>query len=164
MVPIRVSLLTRSKCSFRRVHRTICKEGIRHMQLAIKTRLYGLSISGLIFVAAVSATGYMGITSVERTTAQVAATGSAIRNHIEAGVYNDLTRADTSAVFTAKGDDQQNEVEEFAQHSKLLEDRIAKARDLAVDSASKAMLDDEKQLSAEYVKAGTSLADAIIHN
>jgi methyl-accepting chemotaxis protein len=134
------------------------------MQLTIKTKLFGLTISSLVFVAGVSATGYWGVMSVKRTTVEVAATGSAIRNHIEAGVYNDLTRADASAVFTAKGDEQQNKAEEFAQHSKLLQDRIAKARDLAVDSASKAMLDDEKQLSAEYVKAGTSLADAIIHN
>ena len=134
------------------------------MQLTIKTKLFGLTISSLVFVAGVSATGYWGIMSVKRTAVEVAATGSAIRNHIEAGVYNDLTRADASTVFTAKGDEQQNKAEEFAQHSKLLQDRIAKARDLAVDSASKAMLDDEKQLSAEYVKAGTSLADAIIHN
>jgi methyl-accepting chemotaxis protein len=134
------------------------------MQLTIKTKLSSLTISSLMFVAAVSATGYWGITSVHKTTIEVAATGSAIRNHIEAGVYNDLTRADTSAVFTTKGDEQQNKVEEFAQHSKLLEDRIAKARGFAVDPASQSMLDSEKELSAQYVKAGDSLIDAIIHN
>ena len=78
------------------------------MRLTIKARLFGLTIISLMFVAGVSATGYWGITSVEKTTAEVAATGSAIRNHIEAGVYNDLTRTDTSAVFTEKGDAQQN--------------------------------------------------------
>ncbi len=67
-------------------------------------------------------------------------------------------------MFTAKGDDQQNKVEEFAQHSKLLEDRIAKARDFAVDPASQSMLDNEKQMSVEYVKAGNALIEAIIHN
>jgi methyl-accepting chemotaxis protein len=134
------------------------------MQLTIKTRLLGLTISGLVFVAGVSATGYWGITSVRRTTTEVAATGSAIRNHIEAGVYNDLTRADISAVFTAKGDDQQNKAEEFAQHGKLLEDRISKARDFAEDPSSQAMLDHEKQLSGEYVKAGDSLISAILRN
>jgi methyl-accepting chemotaxis protein len=134
------------------------------MRLTIKTQLFGLTISSLVFVAAVSATGYWGITSVQKTTVQVAATGSAIRNHIEAGVYNDLTRADTSAVFTAKGDEQQNKVEEFAQHSKLLEDRIAKAREFAMDPASQSMLDSEKQMSGEYVKAGDALIDAIVHN
>jgi hypothetical protein len=98
------------------------------MQLTIKARLLGLTISGLVFVAGVSVTGYWGITSVHQTTVQVAATGSAIRNHIEAGVYNDLTRTDTSAVFTEKGDEQQNKAEEFAQHGKLLQERLAKAR------------------------------------
>jgi len=134
------------------------------MQLTIKTKLYGLTVTGLIFVAAVSATGYWGITTVERTTVEVAATGSAIRSHMEAGTYNDLTRTDTSAVFTGKGDDQQNAAEEFAQHSKLLGERIANARSLATDPASHSMLDGETQLSDQYVKAGDALVSAIIHN
>jgi methyl-accepting chemotaxis protein len=134
------------------------------MQLTIKAKLYGLTVAGLTFVAAVSATGYWGITTVQRTTVEVAATGSAIRNHMEAGVYNDLTRTDTSAVFTAKGDDQQNAAEEFAQHSKLLQDRVAKARSLASDQASRSMLDYETQLSDQYVKAGDALVGAIMHN
>ena len=134
------------------------------MELTIKTRLLGLTISGLVFVAGVSATGYWGITSVHRTTAEVAATGSAIRNHIEAGVYNDLTRTDTAAVFTSKDDEQQNKAEEFAQHGKLLQDRLAKARDFAIDPASQSMLDNEKQLSGQYVTAGDSLINAIVHN
>ena len=134
------------------------------MQWTIKTRLFGLTASGLVFVAGASATGYWGISSVQKTTVEVAATGSAIRSHLEAGIYNDLTRADTSAVFTEKGEEQQNKAEEFAQHSKLLQDRIAKARDFAVDSASQAMLDHEKQLSGQYVQAGNSLINAIIHD
>jgi methyl-accepting chemotaxis protein len=134
------------------------------MRLTIKARLFGLTISGLVFVAGVSATGYWGITSVRKATAEVAATGSAIRSHIEAGVYNDLTRADTSAAFTSKGDEQQNKAEEFAQHRKLLEDRIAKARDFAENPTSQPMLDYEKQLSGQYVNAGASLISAIIHN
>jgi hypothetical protein len=85
------------------------------MQLTIMARLFSLTISGLVFVAALSATEYWGITTVQRATVEVSATGSAIRNHIEAGVYNDLTRADMSAVFTTKGDDQQNKTEEFSQ-------------------------------------------------
>jgi methyl-accepting chemotaxis protein len=134
------------------------------MQLTIKTRLLGLTVSGLLFVAGVSATGYWGITSVQKTTTEVASTGSAIRNHIEAGIYNDLTRADTSAVFTTKGEEQQNKAEEFSQHSKLLQDRIAKARDLARDPSSRTMLDYEKQLSAQYATSGSALISAIIHN
>jgi len=134
------------------------------MQLTIKTKLLGLTVSSLVFVVSVSVTGYWGIASGERTTSEVAATGSAIRNHIEAGVYNDLTRADVSAVFNTKGDERQNKVEEFEQHGKLLQDRIAKARGFAADASSRAMLDEETQLSEQYVKAGHSLTDAILHN
>jgi methyl-accepting chemotaxis protein len=134
------------------------------MQFTIKAKLFSLTVGGLVFVAGVSATGYWGITTIEKTTADVAATGSAIRNHIEAGVYNDLTRSDTSAVFTAKGDEQQNKIEEFGQHCKLLQDRIAKARGFAVDSSSGAMLDNEKQLTQQYISAGNALIDAIVHN
>ncbi len=133
------------------------------MQLTIKTKLFGLTFGSLLFVAAVSATGYWGVTSVEKATHEAVATGSAIRNHIEAGVYNDLTRADVSAVFTTKAEEQQNKVEEFAQHSKILQDRIGKARSFAVDPATQTALDAEKQLSDQYLKAGDSLVNAILH-
>lgn len=134
------------------------------MQWTIKRRLFGLTLTGLLFVAAVSVSGYWGITSVEKTTADVAATGSAIRNHIEAGVYNDLTRADLAAVFAAKGDEQEDKVEQFAQDCKLLQDRVAKAHDFAVDSVSRSMLDSEQQMVEEYLKSGNLLVSAIVHN
>jgi methyl-accepting chemotaxis protein len=134
------------------------------MQLTIKTKLLGLTVSSLIFVASVSVTGFWGIASGQKTTTEVAATGSAIRNHIEAGVYNDLTRTDVSAVFTAKGEDQQNKAEEFEQHGKLLQDRITKARGFAVDTGSRTLLAEETQLTEQYVKAGHNLIDAILHN
>jgi methyl-accepting chemotaxis protein len=132
------------------------------MQWTIKAKLFGLTISSLVFVMAVSAVGYWGITSVQQTTVEVGATGSAIRNHIEAGMYNDTTRADVSAIFTQKGDEQQNKVEEFSQHCKLLGDRIAKARQLATDPASRTALDEEIQMTQQYVSSGKSLIDAIV--
>ncbi len=134
------------------------------MQATIKFKLFGLTISSLVFVAAVSVTGYWGITSVEKTAVEVGATGSAIRNHIEAGVFNETTRADVSAIFTQKGDEQQNKVEEFSQHCKLLQDRIAKARTFATDPASQSLLTEESAMVEQYTKAGNSLVDAIVHN
>jgi methyl-accepting chemotaxis protein len=133
------------------------------MLWTIKNKLFGLTICGLLFVAGVSVTGYWGITAVETTTVAVAATSSAIRNHIEAGVYSDTARADISAVFTQKGEEQQNKVEEFSQHCKLLQDRIKKARDFASDPASRALLNEENELVERYVTAGKSLVDAIVH-
>ena len=134
------------------------------MQWTIKQKLLGMTFSGLLFVTSVSITGYWGITSVEKTTAAVGATGSAIRNHIEAGIYNDSSRADVSAVFTLKGEEQQNKADEFEQHGKLLIARIAKARELANDPVSRASLDEESKTADAYLQAGHSLVEAIRHN
>jgi len=134
------------------------------MRWTIKRRLFGLTISGLLFIAAVSASGYWGITSVEKATSDVAATASAIRYHIEAGVYNDLTRADLAAVFSSKGDEQRNKVDAFAQDGKLLQDRLAKARQFAVDAPSRSMLDAEQQMADQYLKTGGSLVSAVVHD
>jgi methyl-accepting chemotaxis protein len=121
-------------------------------------------ITSAIFLAAVSVAGYWGIQAGEKSTREVAATGSAIRNHIEAGVYNDLTRTDIGAVFTAKGDERQNKVEEFEQHGKLLQDRIAAARTFASDDNSRKQLDDETDLARQYVSAAHALVEAMMHN
>ena len=123
-----------------------------------------VTMIALVFVVAVSGAGYWGISTVEQSTAEVAATSSAIRNHIEAGMYNDLTRADMSAVFTARGDEQQNRVENLTQHLKLLQDRIAKAEQFAVDPTSRKMLSDESQVLDQYLTAGAALAEAILHD
>ena len=134
------------------------------MRWTIRRKLLGLTILGLVFVVSVSAAGYWGISLVEKTTAEVAATGSAIRNHIEAGVYNDLSRADVSAVFLAKGDERQNKMEDLAQHFKLLGDRMVKARQFTVNPSSQALLDDELQSIAQCQKAGDALSQAIAHD
>jgi len=134
------------------------------MRLTIKMQLIGMAGSALLFVGAVSVTGYWGMTSLYKTTVEVASIGAAIRSHVEAGVYNDLTRTDISAVFTSKGDDQQGAVEQLQEHSRLLRDRIAKARNSATDAASRSMLDSEKQLSEQYAQAGDALVNAMLHN
>jgi methyl-accepting chemotaxis protein len=129
--------------------------------MTIKRKLLGLTITGLAFVLAISATGYWGITTVEETTAEVAATGSAIRNHVEAGVYNDMTRSDISAVFNAKGAARQNKLEDLAQHSRLLKDRIAKTDQLLSDTTLRGRIAQESHMADQYVSAGESLAHAI---
>ena len=129
--------------------------------MTIKRKLLGLTATGLAFVLAISVTGYWGISTVEQTTAEVAATGSAIRNHVEAGVYNDMTRSDISAVFTAKGDTRKSKLDDLAQHSRLLKDRIAKTEALLSDPTMRARLAGESRMIDQYVSAGESLAAAI---
>jgi methyl-accepting chemotaxis protein len=133
------------------------------MRLTVRGQLFGLAGASVLMVGAVSAAGYWGVTSLEKATSEVAAVGAAIRNHIEAGIFNDLTRADISAVFTAKGDDQQTALGELKQHSELLRDRIAAARALAIDPPTREMLDHEKELGDRDVQTTERLADAIEH-
>jgi methyl-accepting chemotaxis protein len=132
--------------------------------LTIKKKLLGLTIVSLAFVASVSAAGYWGISTVEQTTAEVGATSSAIRNHIEAGGFNDLTRSDVTALFTAKSDEQQNKMDDLSQHFKLLKDRIAKARSLAIGKEVQSALDEEAHLADQYQSAANGLVDAIQHS
>jgi methyl-accepting chemotaxis protein len=134
------------------------------MQWTIKKRLSALTICSLLFVAGVSATGYWGITSVEKTNVQVSATGIAIRNHIEAGVYNDMTREDISALFTKKGQEQQDNVDNLTLHSKLVAQRIAAARESVIDPAIQSTLDEESHLVQQYISAADTLSKAIVHD
>jgi len=134
------------------------------MRLTIKRKLYGLMICSLLFVAGVSLAGYWGIASVEKTTVEVAATGAAIRNHVEAGTYNDMTRDDISAVFAKKGQEQQDSLDNLALHSKMLEQRVTAARDAVTDSALRATLNEEVSLVQQYVSAGDALSKAIAHD
>jgi methyl-accepting chemotaxis protein len=131
------------------------------MKWSIKRRLYGLTIAAFMFVAGVSATGYWGITSVQKTTTQVAAMGIAIRNHIEAGMYNDMTRDDISAICTKKGQDQQDAVANWDTHSKLLSERSRAARTAVRDPSLQAALDTENRMVQEYQSTGNSLSKAI---
>jgi methyl-accepting chemotaxis protein len=129
--------------------------------MTIKRKLLGLTMTGLVFVLAISGAGYWGISAVRQTAVEVTATGSAIRNHVEAGVYNDMTRSDISAVFTAKGGAQRNKLEELAQHSTLLKERIAKTQALLSDPPLRARVSEESRMVDHYVSAGESLARTI---
>ncbi len=134
------------------------------MRLTIKAQLYGSCLSGLMFVAAVSATGYWGITSVTRTTSEVAAMGVAIRNHIEARTYNDMTREDIYALCTKKGQDQQDAIANLAAHFKLLMERSSAARAAVMDPALQATLDGERRMEQDYQAASDSLAKSIVQD
>jgi methyl-accepting chemotaxis protein len=134
------------------------------MQWTIKQRLFCLTITGLMFVAAVSATGYWGIKSVEATTAQLAASGTAIRNHIEAGVFNDLTRDDISTILTKKGVERGRIVENLALHSKMMAEHIAEARALVTDPAFQSTLEEERRMVERYLDATASLANMSAHD
>jgi methyl-accepting chemotaxis protein len=134
------------------------------MQLTIKARLFGLTISGLLFVACVSATGYWGITSVSKATGEVAGIGVAIRNHIEAGMYNDMTREDINQVCTKKGFEQQDAIANLAAHSEQLARGTTAARESVTDPALQAALDGEVQMVKQYLTITDALSKAVVQD
>jgi|HubBroStandDraft_6_1064221.scaffolds.fasta_scaffold04376_3 methyl-accepting chemotaxis protein len=134
------------------------------MRLTIKRKLYGLMICSLLFVVGVSVTGYTGITAVVKTTVEIAATGAAIRNHVEAGMYKDMTRDDISALSTKKGQDQQDSLDNLAVHSKVLAQRVDAARDAVLSPALRANLNEESGLAQKYVSAIDALSQAVTHD
>ena len=130
------------------------------MRLTIKAKLLGSTVGALIFLAGVSATGYWGITSVEKTTVEVAATGAAIRNHVEAGMFFDMTHDDISAVFAKKGQEQQDSLQNLSVHTKVFAQRIATARDAVINPALRVTLTDENKMVQDYSSAVDALAAA----
>jgi len=134
------------------------------MRLTIKTKLLGSTCGALIFLAGVSATGYWGITSVQKTTAEVAATGAAIRNHVEAGMFFDMTHDDMSAVFAKKGQEQQDSLQNLSVHTKVFAQRITAARDAVINPALRATLNDENSLVHDYASSVDALAAAFANN
>jgi len=131
------------------------------MRLTIKKKLFGLTISSLMVVGCVSATGYWGITSVEKTAGDVAATGIAIRNHIEARVYNDLSREDISAVIAKKGQDRIDSLNNLAANSKVLAQRVASAKEVATDPSVQSALAEESDLVQQYGNAIETFSKAV---
>jgi len=134
------------------------------MRLTIKTKLLGLTAAGLVFVAGVSATGYWGITSLQKATVEVATTGAAIRNHVEAGMYKDMTRDDFSAIFAKKGQDRQDSLDNLSAHTKVLAERVNAARDSVLNPDLRAALNEESKLVQEYSSAADVLSAAITHD
>ncbi|MGA2428541.1 MAG: methyl-accepting chemotaxis protein [Candidatus Acidiferrum sp.] len=123
------------------------------MRLTIKTQLFGLTTTALAFLAAVGATGYWGITIVEKTTTEVAATGAAIRNHVEAPTYVDMTREDISGAIHKTGQEQQDSLSNLALHSQVLAQRITASRDAVTDPVLKTALNEELSLMQQYQSA-----------
>jgi methyl-accepting chemotaxis protein len=134
------------------------------MRLKIKTQLFGLTVTGLLFIASVGATGYWGIRTLEKTTEEVSATGAAIRNHIEATTYNDMTREDISGAIHKTGSDRQDSLNNLLLHSQVLAQRITAARDAVTVPALKTDLTDELGLVQEYVSANGDLAKAAMND
>src|SRR5580700_526138 len=76
---LRTALRPLSPC--RKVRPCRMKEKF-HLRATIRFQLFGWTATGLEFLAAVGATGSVGITAVEKSAAKVSATAAAIRSYV----------------------------------------------------------------------------------
>jgi methyl-accepting chemotaxis protein len=129
------------------------------MQLTIRQKLYGLGLLGLLFSVTVGLTGVRGIGQVGGGVQDVASTSSAIRNHMEAGMFLDLTRADVSKMLTATGDAQDTAASEMAEHEKLLRVRQTAALALTQAADARVGLEHESAALEEYFDKASRISD-----
>jgi methyl-accepting chemotaxis protein len=128
------------------------------MTITIRQKLYGLGLLGLFFSVAIGLTGWNGIRQVGRGVQDVGATSSAIRNHMEASTFLDLTRADVSKILNATGDAQDTAASEFEDHQKLLRDRLAVAASFTHSPELLAALTKESATSEDYLAKSSKIA------
>jgi methyl-accepting chemotaxis protein len=131
------------------------------MRLTIRNQLFGLTATELVFLAAVGATGYVGITAVEKTTAEVSATEAAIRSHGEAPPFLDMTREDFSTAVHKTGQDRQDSLNKLAVHSETIAQRIGAARDAVTAPDLKKDLNEEVRLTDKYRDAIDAFSKSI---
>jgi methyl-accepting chemotaxis protein len=129
------------------------------MSLTIRQKLFGLGLLGALSSLLVGLTGWVGIRRVAEGVKGVADTASAIRNHMEASMFLDLTRADVSKMLTSSGDDQDSAASELAEHEKLLRDRLTSAAGLVRSSAATSAMRDENQAAEEYLSQASKIAE-----
>jgi methyl-accepting chemotaxis protein len=129
------------------------------MTITIRQKLYGLGLLGVVFSVAVGVSGWKGIRDVARGVKDVAATSTAIRSHMEASMFLDLTRADISKMLTASGDAQDTAAAELSEHQKLLRDKLGVAKSLSQGQAVLIALQKETKLSEEYLVQASKISD-----
>lgn len=121
------------------------------MNLSIRLKLYGLGLLGVLASLTVSIAGVRGISEILSQIEEIDATTYAVRPHVEAAMFLDLSRNDLSKMLTATGNAQENAASELGEHCKLLGDRLASAIANARDPQIRAGFDSEKGVLDAYL-------------
>jgi methyl-accepting chemotaxis protein len=130
------------------------------MNLSIRQKLYGLGTLGLVIAIGVGITGLYGISQVAGEMQTTSAMGAAIRNHLEAGMFLDLTRADVSKMMNSTGDGQDSAASELGDHQKLLRERIATTVSLARSPKASTALQAESKGIGSYLHAVSEITES----
>jgi methyl-accepting chemotaxis protein len=128
------------------------------MNLTIRTKLFGLSLAGLLFALAVSVAGYWGISRVGESLSDVFNTSSAQKNHMEANMMLDALRADTMAALIADNAQQHAAVwGKVQEHSKRFREVLAANKQLPLPAEIKSALDEIGQPLEDYIQGSEEM-------
>src|SRR5258707_7015891 len=93
----------------------------------MRTRLFTLSILGLLLAVAVGATGYFAVSQVQNGIQEIYVTSSALRNHMEADMMRHALKADVLAALLAHDDKSKDRVlADLADHSNRFRQYLSK--------------------------------------
>lgn len=121
------------------------------MNLTIRLKLYGLGLLGALTALTVGLAGVYGISKIHSQIENIDGTSYAVRPHVEAAAFLDLTRNDVSRMLTASGPAQENAASELGEHCKLLGDRLAVTIKNTRDAQIRAAFETEKKTADEYL-------------
>ena len=130
------------------------------MNVTIRQKLYGLGTLGIVIAIGVGLTGLYGISQVAGEIETTSAMGSAIRNHLEASMFLDLTRGDVSKMMNSADDAQDSAASELGDHQKLLWDRLAATVSLARSTKATAALQAESKSASSYLAAVSHIVES----
>jgi methyl-accepting chemotaxis protein len=121
------------------------------MNMTIRLKLYGLGLLGALASLIAGFTGIYGVSRILTRIEDIDGTSYAVRPHVEAAAFLDLSRNDVSKMLTFSGPAQENAVSELAEHGKLFRDRLATALSNARDPQIRAAFEAEKKGGDDYL-------------
>lgn len=128
------------------------------MNLTIRTKLYGLSLAGILFTLAVAVAGYWGISRVAESLTDVFGTASALRNHMEADMMHDALRADVMAALIAENPQQHGAVwVKVQEHSKRFRDALARNKQSPLPAQIKTALDEVGPALEDFIQGSEEM-------
>ncbi len=129
------------------------------MNLTIRMKLYGLGLLGALTSLIVGAAGVQGISKIVSQIENIDATTYAVRPHVEASMFLDLSRNDLSKMLTSNGAAQENAGAELAEHCKLLGERLATAIANSRDPSIRTAFETEKKSADNYILTASKISE-----
>ena len=129
------------------------------MNLTIRLKLYGLGLLGAVASLTVGFAGVHGISQILTQIENIDGTTRAVRPHVEAAMFLEVSRNDLSKMLTSSGPLQENASSELTEHCKLFRDRLATATNNTRDPEIRAAFEAEAAVADAYIASVSKISD-----